>query len=325
MAYYMGIDLGGTKIYGLILEDTHPEPIIQKKVSTEGHEGVDGVLKRIAQLCQQLCDEASLSLDDIVSIGLGVPATIDYDKGETLLLPNIPGDWWERPVEAELEALLHTPIWLINDARAFTLAESNLGAGKDYEVVACFTLGTGIGGGIAINNKLHMGLSGNAGEFGHSTVHVDGPPDGSGTPGTIEVYGSGPAIATAGIKAVIQGIDTIIGKLADNDLNQITPRTVMQAAQGGDEVALRILADAGKHIGAGVANVVTILAPHCIVFGGGVAALGKWILDPIKRSMAIYNHTIDLSKVAIKTAELGDDAGAIGAALWAKQREDGTA
>lgn len=324
MAYYLGIDLGGTKINGLILQDTNPEPIIQKKVSTEGHEGVDGVLKRIAHLCEQLCNDASLTLADITSIGLGVPATIDYDKGETLLLPNIPGDWWERPVEAELEALLQTPIWLINDARAFTLAESNLGAGKGYPVVACFTLGTGIGGGVAINGALHMGLSGNAGEFGHFTVNVDGPPDGSGTPGTMEVYGSGPAIAAAGVKAVMQGIDTTIGELANNDLNNISPRTIMEAAQGGDTVALRILDDAGKHLGAGVANVVTILAPHCVVFGGGMSALGKWILDPIKKSLAVYNHTLNLDQLAIKTAELGDNAGAIGAALWAKQREDGT-
>lgn len=321
MAYYIGIDLGGTKINGLILEDDNPQPITQKKIETQGQAGADTVIQRIAGLCRVLCQEASLTLDDITSIGLGVPATIDYENGKTLLLPNIPGAWYGKPVEAELEDLLDCGVWLINDARAFTLAEANLGAGKGQSVVACFTLGTGIGGGIAINGKLHMGLGGDAGEFGHTTVQLDGPPDGSGTPGTIEVYGSGPAIASAGIKAVMQGIDTSIGELADFDLNNITPHTILKAAQEGDEIARRILQDAGRYIGAGVGNIVTILAPHCVVFGGGLVALGDWLLDPIKTSLAIYNKTIDLNKLSIKKAELGDNAGAIGAALWAQQKE----
>lgn len=322
MAYFIGIDLGGTKINGLIIEDDNPNPIIQKKIPTEGHEGADAVVARIAQLCKDLCADTSIELSAVDGVGVGAPATIDYDKGETLLVPNIQGEWWGKPVEHDLEALLDVPAWLINDARAFTLAEAKYGAGKGYSVVVCFTLGTGIGGGIAINGELHMGMSGNAGEFGHTTVDVNGVPDGSGTPGTIEAYGSGPAIAAMGAKAVMQGVNTKLTELSGNDLNTITPRTVLQAAKEGDEVALRILNDAGKYIGAGVANVMSILAPHCVVFGGGVSALGDMILDPIKQSIRVYNHTLDLDKVAIKTAELGDDAGAIGAALWAQQRKE---
>lgn len=322
MGYYLGIDLGGTKINGLILKGNQADPVIQRKISTEGKHGADAVLDRIAQLCKGLCKDASLSLDDITAIGVGAPAVIDYEKGETLLMPNIPGDWVQKRVEAQLENLLNHPVWLLNDARSFTLAEAKLGAGKDYPVVACFTLGTGIGGGVAINGALHLGLNGGAGEFGHSTVHVDGLLDGSGTPGAIEAYGSGPAIASAGVKAVMQGVNTSIGKLVDYDLNAITPHIILRAAQDGDDVALRILDEAGKYIGAGVANVVTVLAPHCVVFGGGLVALGDWLLNPIKQSLAIYNHTINLDLLAIKTAELGEHAGAIGAALWAQQREE---
>ncbi len=321
MSYYIGIDLGGTKINGLIIADDRPDPIIQKKIPTEGHEGADAVVGRIAQLCKDLCNDISTTMSEVTSVGVGVPAVVDYDEGKTLLLPNIPGDWYGKPVEAELEAMLGCSVWLINDARAFTLAEAKYGAGKGHPVVACFTLGTGIGGGIAINGELHLGMDGAAGEFGHTTVDVNGVPDGSGTPGTIETYGSGPAIAAMGAKAIMQGVNTKITDLADNDLNTVTPRTILQAAKDSDEVALRILNDAGKYIGAGVANVITILAPHCVVFGGGVSALGDMILDPIKQSIRVYNHTVDLDKVAIKTAELGDDAGAIGAALWAQQRE----
>jgi len=321
MPYFIGIDLGGTKINGLIIEDNKPDPIIQKKIPTEGHEGADAVVVRIARLCRDLCADVSIAVSDVTGIGVGAPAIIDYDNGKTLLLPNISGEWYGKPVEAELEAMLNCPVWLINDARAFTLAEAKYGAGKGYDIVTCFTLGTGIGGGIAINGKLHLGMGGNAGEFGHTTVDVNGVPDGSGTPGTIEAYGSGPAISAMGAKAVMQGVNTKITDLANNDLNTITPRIILQAAKDGDEVALRILNDAGKYIGAGVANVISIIAPHCVVFGGGVTALGDMILNPIKQSIRIYNHTVDLDKVAMNTAELGDDAGAIGAALWAQQRE----
>lgn len=323
MNYLIGIDLGGTKINGVILRENQAEPVVQRKISTDGKAGADAVIGRIAQLCGDLCQEAGLSLDAVSAIGVGAPACIDYDNGRTLLVPNIPGEWYGKPVKADLEAHVNRPVWLLNDARAFTLAEARLGVAKDYPVVACFTLGTGIGGGIAIKGKLHLGLEGAAGEFGHTTVHVDGPPDGSNTPGAIEAYGSGPAVASAAVKAVMQGIDTLIADLAEHDLNKITPHTVMQAAMQGDEVALRILDDAGKHIGAGVANVVSILAPHCVVFGGGLTSLGDWLLNPIKKYLRVYCNVLNLDNLAILTAELGDDAGAIGAAVWAQQQEAG--
>lgn len=324
MTHLIGIDLGGTKINGVLLASDSGAVIAQQRIPTEGQHGPDAVLDRIAELGRSLCNEANIALTGIQAVGIGAPSIIDYDNGRTLLTPNIPGDWYGKPVERDLGTRIQRPVWLVNDARAFTLAEATLGAGRGHRIVACFTLGTGIGGGIVIDGRLHLGLGGNAGEFGHITVDVHGKPDGSGTPGAIEAYGTGPAIAAAGINAVMQGFTTQIGALVNYDLNQITPRTVMDAAANGDAVALDILETAGKYIGAGVANVITILGPHCVVFGGGVAALGDWILGPIRRAVDLYSNTVELDTIAFVTAQLGDNAGAMGAALWASQRQAGS-
>jgi glucokinase len=322
MTYTIGIDLGGTKIAG-VLTDTSGEQIVTRRtIPTESKLGPDAVMDRIAENCRALCEQAGITLDQVRAVGLGVPGVVNYDEGMTILIPNLPGDWYRRPVESQLESRLGRPVRLINDARAFTLAEANLGAGKGYPVVACMTLGTGIGGGVAINGRLHMGMGYSAGEFGHMTIDINGLPDGSGTPGAIEGISSGPSIAAAGIKAVIQGVNTRIGELVDYDLKQITPRTVLQAAEMGDDVAKDILRRVGLALGASIANVVIVLSPHCFVLGGGVSSLGDAIINPIREGLQIYCRTVEVDKMALVTAALGDDAGALGAALWAYQRSE---
>ena len=320
MAKVIGIDLGGTKIAGVLLDITTEKVLLQRTIPTIGREGPDAIIKRMVNHCQTLTSEAGLTRQEITAIGVGAPAVIDYEGGRTLLLPNLPGEWYGKPVANLMRQELSCPVFLINDARAFTLAEANLGAGKGAPLVACFTLGTGIGGGIAINGELLLGMDGAAGEFGHHCIDINGIPDGSGTPGTVESLASGPAIAAMGVKAVMQGLSTNIGQIVDHDLNRITPATIMQAAQSGDEIALGILERAGRALGAGIANVVTILSPHCIVLGGGVMQLGDWILKPIKSTLKHHVHTVSLDRLQILPAQLGDPAGAIGAALWAHQQ-----
>jgi glucokinase len=267
-----------------------------------------------------VCERAEVPLAAIGGVGVGMPATFDLEKGQTLLLPNIPGDWWGKPVVSILQADLDRPVALVNDARSFTLAEATLGAGRGYECVFGLTLGTGIGGGIAINGKLHLGLSGSAGEVGHHSIDYQGVPDGSGNPGGWEAYASGPAIAAMGVKAVMQGITTQIGGLVNYDLNRITPGVILQAAEQGDAIARDILRTAGEYIGAGLSNVIIILAPHCVVIGGGVAELGEWILEPMRASIARRCKTVPVDQIAIKRAALGSQAGVFGAALQVWQQ-----
>ena len=318
---YVGVDLGGTKIAAGVFNTETQTLSGEHTVPTRAHEGPDGVLDQIAGLVQDVCKRANVPLSDVAGVGVGMPATFDLDAGQTLVLPNIPGDWWRKPVADVLQSQLDKPITLVNDARSFTLAEANLGAGRGYDSVVGITLGTGIGGGIAINGKLYLGLAGAAGEVGHHSIDFNGVPDGTGNPGGWEAYGSGPAIAAMGVKAVMQGINTRIGKLVDYDLNKITPGVILEAAKAGDNVAQDILQRAGDYLGAGLSNVLIIVAPHCVVIGGGVAELGEWILAPMRAGIERRCRTVPIEKLAIKRAELGGRAGVYGSALHAYRGE----
>jgi glucokinase len=147
-----------------------------------------------------------------------------------------------------------------------------------------------------------------------------GMPDGSGNPGGWEGMASGPAIAAMGMKAVTQGLTTRIGELVNFDLNQITPEVIARAAEMGDAVAQKILQIAGFYLGTGIANVITILAPERVVVGGGVARLGDWIMTPIHETLKLRVHTVPLNRLQVVPAALGDEAGVIGAAIWASQQ-----
>lgn len=317
---FIGVDLGGTKIAAAIFDPTAETVSGDLLVATDRQDGADGVLRQIAAVVRQVRDQASLAPGDIAGVGLGMPATFDLEKGQTLLLPNIPGDWWGKPVGPILAADLGLPVALVNDARSFTLAEANLGAGRGFGCVVGITLGTGIGGGIAINGRLHLGFGGAAGEVGHHSIDYQGVPDGTGNPGGWEAYGSGPAIAAMGIKAVMQGLNTHIGRLVDYDLNRVTPRVILQAAEAGDSVAQDILRRAGEYIGVGLSNVITIIAPHCVVIGGGVAELGDAILEPMRATLRQRCRTLPIEDLVIRKAQLGARAGVIGAALQAHQQ-----
>jgi len=140
---------------------------------------------------------------------------LDLEKGETLFLPNLYGTWPHVPLKATIEDKTNIPTTLINDVRSITLGEWTFGAGKGVDTIAVFAIGTGIGGGLVINGKLHMGIGGTGGELGHMVIDYNGPQCGCGNYGCLEAYASGPAIAMMGIKAVVQGLTTKIGELCD--------------------------------------------------------------------------------------------------------------
>jgi glucokinase len=154
------------------------------------------------------------------------------------------------------------------------------------------------------------------------TIDPHGRPCGCGNHGCLETFVSGPAIATLGIGAVVNGRTTCIGELAGHDLNRVTPETVMQAAEAGDEVARDILARAGAALGVGVANLVTILSPDRVILGGSVARLGEWLFGPVRAAVRQRVRAVPVERVHILPAALGGDAGVIGAAVWASQIEN---
>lgn len=319
MNLYIGIDLGGTKIAAAVVNVGTGERLLQLVTPTEAQDGPAVVIERMAALVEQVREQAGLGRDDIPAIGVGVPGVIDPARGETLLLPNLPSGWRGIPLVAEMQRLTGYPTAIINDARAFTLAEAVFGAGRGVRGVVGMTLGTGIGGGIALDGRLYLGLDGTAGEIGHMTIDPYGAPCGCGNRGCLETFASGPSITSMGLRAVAQGMTTRIGELVDYDLNKITPEVIARAADSGDAVAREILQRAGSSLGVGVANLITILSPDRVVIGGGVSRLGEWILGPVHAEVLARCHVTPLDRVQVVLAQLGGEAGVIGAAVWAAQ------
>lgn len=317
MQKYIGIDLGGTNIKAGIVDLDSGVVVASKSIPTMAREGHDAVMQRMADVALQVIDEAKLSRGDIGGVGIGIPGVLDLEKGTTLFLPNLPGTWPNIPVRSSISDKTGFPVSILNDARAITYGEWKFGAGKGVETMACFTIGTGVGGGLVINGKLHMGIGGTAGELGHQTIDYNGPRCGCGNYGCLEAFASGPAIAAMGVKAVVQGLTTNIGKMVDYDLNKITPDLIAKAALQGDEVAREIYHTVGVYFGIAIANVLVSVGPKKIVLGGGVAAAGELLFEPIRKTIRDRVTVMPVEQVEVVPALLGNNAGVMGVASWA--------
>lgn len=318
MSHYIGIDLGGTNLRAAIADTDTGQIFHQRKCPTLATEGQEAVIERIVQLIQELVQAAPDY--EIRGIGIGVPGTPDIETGVIQFLPNLPGKWINVPLQSIIESRVNFPVALINDVRAITLGEWMFGAGRGADTVVCLAIGTGIGGGVVVNGQFHLGLGGTAGEFGHHVVELDGLPCGCGGKGCLELYASGPAIASMGVKEVMHGHTTRIGELVDHDLNKIDAGTVVQAALEGDPIARGILQRAGTYLGIAVGNILGVISPQRVIFGGGVSSAGDLLLKPIVQTINERVHVIPLQRVEFVWAQLGINGGLIGAALWAKRR-----
>jgi len=323
MSHYIGIDLGGTNLRAAIADTDTGQIFHQRKRPTLANEGQEAVTGRIVELIRELTQANGGATGSIQGVGIGVPGTPDLDTGVIQFLPNLPGKWLNVPLQSILEEEVQLPVALINDVRAITLGEWIFGAGRGAHTVACLAIGTGIGGGVVVNGEFHLGIGGTAGEFGHHVVEVDGLPCGCGGRGCLELYASGPAIAAMGVKEVMHGHTTRIGELVDHDLNRIDAGTIVQAALEGDPIAKGILQKAGMYLGIAVGNILGVISPQKVIFGGGVSQAGDLLLRPIVQTVNERVHVIPIQKVEFALAELGINGGLIGAALWARRRCEG--
>jgi glucokinase len=323
MNHYIGIDLGGTNLRAAIADTDTGQIFHQRKCPTLAAEGQEAVIQRIVQLIKELCEESGVSVNGIKGVGIGVPGTPDIDTGVIEFLPNLPGKWLNVPLRAIIDEQVGLPVALINDVRAITLGEWTFGAGRGADTLVCLAIGTGIGGGVVVNGQFHLGLGGTAGEFGHHVVEVDGLPCGCGGKGCLELYASGPAIAAMGVKEVMHGHTTRIGELVDHDLNRIDAEIIARAAKDGDEIAKAILQRAGMYLGIAIGNILGVISPQRVIFGGGVSRAGDLLLRPNVQTVKERVHVIPVEKVEFVLAELGINGGLVGAALWAKRRCEG--
>ena len=314
---YIGCDLGGTNLRAGIVDPQSRK--VSHMVSTPAlaREGHNAVMARMGALINQIIAESGLPKTEFGGIGIGVPGMLDLGRGLTLFLPNLPGTWPEVPLRDTIVEYTGLPTMILNDVRSITYGEWRFGAGRGVDTMACFAIGTGVGGGLVINGKLHLGIGGTGGELGHQVIDFNGPECGCGNRGCLEVFASGPAIATMGIKAVNQGLTTILGEMVEFDLNKITPDVISQAAAQGDEIAQGIIDEAGFYIGIAAGNVCAAIGPRKIVIGGGVAQIGEPLLEPIRRTLRERVHIMPVDQVEVLRAERTQDAGVVGVAAWA--------
>jgi glucokinase len=325
MNVFVGCDLGGTNIKaGLVnVEDGHV--LIADSVPTLARQGPESVLERMADLITDLIAKSDVEQEAIGGLGISAPGVIDLETSTTEFLPNLYTEWRGVPVGERMESYLGLKVAMLNDVRAITYGEWAFGAGHGVDSMACFAIGTGVGGGLVVNNELVLGFGGTAGELGHQTVDLNGPKCGCGNYGCIEVFASGPAIAAEAARGIRQGWSTKMVDLIDHDLNRLTPEVVAKAAEMGDEVALEVWNRAGKYLGIGIANVLTCVGVRRVVIGGGVAKAGDLLLDPIRAEVRKHVFLMPVEKVEILTAKLGTDAGIVGMAAWSARKANGKA
>jgi glucokinase len=305
MKKYIGCDLGGTNLRAAIIDVESGQVLHHLSEPTLAREGHAAVMDRMAALFLRLINGSGLSKEEIGGIGIGVPGVLDLEKGKTVFLPNLPGTWPDVPLRDTIQNKTGLPTAILNDVRSITFGEWMFGAGKGVDTVAVLAIGTGIGGGLVIDNKLHLGIGGTGGELGHMVINFNGPRCGCGNHGCLEAYASGPAIAAMGMKAVSQGLTTQIGTLCEYDLNRITPELIAQAAHAGDMIAQEIFDLAGFYLGVAASSLCAGIGPRRIIIAGGVATMREKV------------SVMPVDQVEIVPALLGNDAGVIGTALWA--------
>jgi glucokinase len=316
----IGIDLGGTKIAAALV-DGAGEIVAQDYRDTRAREGRDKVVARVLHSARAVIEESGVQASQIAGIGIGAPGPIDVASGAVVAPPNLPG--WERvPLKQLIEDNLAITTYLENDANAAALGEHRFGSGRGVDHLIYVVVGTGVGGGLILDGRLYHGASGMAGEIGHIVVKPDGPICSCGRRGCLEALTSGPSIAREARQRMREGTPTLIAELAEGDESRVTAKLVAQAAERGDKVAKRVLAEAMHYLGLGMASLVHTLNPELIVFGGGVANLGERMFGPVREAIAELAFPEAARAVRVAPAQLGENAGVLGAAAVALAQLD---
>ena len=319
--YVVGVDMGGTKILAATI--TEDGTILSRaKTATKAHKNPTKVIDRIADCINKAIEQASLSKNNIQSIGIGAPGPLNPQDGVIIFAPNL--NWYNVPLKKELEDRLEIPTFLDNDVNVGTMGEFKHGAGQGVNSLVGIFVGTGIGGGIILNGELFHGANKTAGEIGHIIVKADGPKCNCGNSGCLEAISSRTAITKQIRKAVLtQGKKSHILELNDGNLNSIRSGTLAKAIAKNDKVTIKVMQRAAKYLGIGIASVVNFLNPEMIILGGGVVeALDDKFIERIRKFAAEYALPNTMDGVEIVTAKLGDDAGVIGASVLAHHNFD---
>jgi len=302
--WVIGVDLGGTQIRA-IRTDLEGEKVARSQLPTEAKLGGEAVLERIFSAIDEVMSE--VEPEEVVGMGIGAPGPMDAE-GRIYDPPNLP-NWGDFSLTERIRDRFGRPAFAGNDANLAALGEHRFGAGRGVDDLVYMTVSTGIGVGIISGGRLLLGARGYAAEIGHQTLVAEGPICGCGQPGHLEALASGPSIARNATERLEAGASSTIPDHGE----QITGKSVTDAAKAGDELARELLAEAGCYIGLGLVNLIHILEPKRVLIGGGVSQAGDLLFEPIRET--VYQRVMSpiYRVVEIVPAALGADVGLMGA------------
>jgi glucokinase len=306
----IGVDLGGTKMLLGVL-DGDSETVWESRERSAG----EGEQELVELLVREI-GEARGARPGVQAIGMGIPATIDHEKGLAVAAVNLPIE--DLPIRDLVVERTGLPAFVDNDANVAALAEHHFGAARGTRNAVMLTIGTGIGGGLILGGEIYRGSTGAGAELGHMAIQMDGPGCQGNCPnrGCVEALASGTALGREGLAAAGSNPDSALGKLLAAG-EEVDGKAVTVAAQEGDETAIEVFELVGGRLGVALASYANIFEPEVIVIGGGVIAAGDLLLDPARRELE-SRALRPMNRTPVVAAELGEDAGMIGAAAMAR-------
>jgi glucokinase len=311
--YRIGVDLGGTNIATGVVNEKN-EIIGRGKVKTRAPRPAEAIFDSIKEAVDMAVVNAGISYSEVTSIGVGTPGSVNQDTGAIEFSNNL--QFRNVPAKKMLEELLKKPVYLENDANAAALCEAVAGCGNGVPSFIAITLGTGVGSGIVLDGKVYRGSNFCGGEMGHTVINVDGIPCNCGRKGCWEKYASATALVSQAVEAMQGNKGSLLWQTCDGDLNKVDGRSIFEAYDMGDAVAKAVVDKYLYYVSVGLSNVINALQPDIVCIGGGISGQGEKILQPIRDMVKAERYSVYADKqTAIVPAELGNDAGIIGAAL----------
>ncbi len=312
---YVGIDVGGTGIQvGLV--DENGKILCKGGIPTTTNIPFDMQVKAIADCVLDTIDKGGYTLGDVKAIGAGVPSVVDPRTGNIAFCNNL--GWYDAPFVQEFNKHIAKPVFIGNDATVAGLAENVAGVSAGADSSVFITLGTGVGGGIIINGKVWNGFHGVGSEIGHVIFELNGEPCNCGNYGCAERYCSATAVIRMARELCAVHPESEIVSVCEGDLSRVNAKIVFDAAKRGDEIGLKVFHRYANYLGQFIASIVNFFDPEVIVLGGGVSKSGDFLLNAVREETKRYVLYKALPFAQIELAQLGADAGIIGAAMLGK-------
>lgn len=310
----IGLDLGGTTFHAACV-DNAGRILSLRGYDTRQSEAPELLLPRLAEAIIQVQSTSESTCPP--AVGIGVPGPVRSREGVCVYAPNLAG-WRDLQVSAPIREKTGLPVALINDANAAALAEARFGAGRGTDHLLVLTLGTGVGSGLVLDGQLHLGSSERGAEIGHITVDLNAKRGSAAIAGTLESACGRDAIVWRAVRHLASGRASLVTEICP-DLSQLTPRHLSEAAEQGDEIAQQVWTETAEYLAAGIMNVVLIADVARVVIGGGIAQAGEVLFAPLRRAVAARASEMAFDVSEIVPAQLGPQAGVIGAAQWARE------